>query len=105
MFEGPRDDALLLIVLFDTLHGMRFSCSCLPVGEDGTIVPLEDALNDGQCGLLEDPLLEAARFEGEIEAEDSFLITGVLGIVDDNLSAVGDHVDDGFVLVLELSGG
>lgn len=105
MFKRPRDDSLLLLVLFDTLHGMRFSCSCLPIGKDGAIIPLEDTLNDGQCSLLEDPLLVTAWLEGQVEAEDPLLITGVFGIVDDDLTAIGDHVYDGFVLVLELPGG
>ena len=46
VFKRPRDDALLLLVLFHTLHRMRFSCSCLPVGEDGAVVSLQHTLND-----------------------------------------------------------
>jgi hypothetical protein len=105
VFKRPRDDALFLLVLFDALHGMRLSCSCLPVSENGAIVPLKDTLNDGQCSLLEDSLLVAAWLEGEIEAEDPFLITRVFGIVDDDLPTVGTHIHNGFVLVLELPGG
>lgn len=105
VFKRPRDDTLLLLVLFDTLHGMRFSCSCLTVSEDGAVVSLEGTLNDGECGLLEDSFLLAAWFEGEVEAEDSFLIPCVFGVVDDDLSPIGNHIHDRLVLMLELPGG
>lgn len=84
---------------------MRFSCSCLTVSKNSAVISFEHALNDGQGGLFEDSFLEAAWFEGEIEAEDPFLLTDIFGVVDDYFSAIGDDVDDGFVFILDFSRG
>jgi hypothetical protein len=104
VFECPWNDTLLLIVLLHTLHGMCFPCSGLTIGEDGAVVALENTLNDGECGLLEDPFLLAAWFEGEIEAEDSFLFPCVLSVMDSDLSAVRNHINDGRIFMFELPG-
>lgn len=48
VLEGSGDDSFLFVIVFVTsLHSVRFSCSCLPICEDSTIVPLQNALDNG----------------------------------------------------------
>jgi hypothetical protein len=46
--DGPWDDTSLIVVLFliCSLHGEGLSCACLPICEDGSIIPFKHALQD-----------------------------------------------------------
>ena len=93
MLECSRNYTLVIVVLFYSLHCVSLSSSRLPIGEDSAVIPLKDALDDWQCGLLEHPFLKASGFECHIEAEYSFLLSRIFGAMDDDLSACWDYID------------
>lgn len=74
MFEGAWNDAFMSFTVSLSLHSVGLSRAGLPVGEDGAVISLENTFNNGESSLLENPFLLAARFEGQIEAEHSFLL-------------------------------
>jgi hypothetical protein len=88
MLKCSRDDSLLVLVLFEAFHGVRFSSPCLSVGEDSTVIPLKNAFNDGESGLLKDSLLLAARLKGQVEAEDPLFFSSILGVMDNNFTSI-----------------
>jgi hypothetical protein len=61
---------------------MGFTCACLAVCENCSVITLEYAFDDGQGCLFKDAFLEAAWFEGEVEAKDSFFFSDFFGVVD-----------------------
>jgi hypothetical protein len=80
--ERPRDDAFLVGLLLVAFHRVGLACAGLAVCEDRPVVALEHALYDGQGRLFEDALLQAAWFEGQVEAEDSLLFSHLFGVID-----------------------
>jgi hypothetical protein len=105
VFEGARDDAAFELPAAVALHGVGFAGTGLPVCEDGAIVALEYAFDDGEGGLFEDYFLEAAGLEGHIEAEDSFLFSDIFLVVHAYFSAFRRDIDDGLVVLFEFVGG
>jgi hypothetical protein len=73
---------------------VSLSCACLSICKDCSIVSRQNRLDNGQCGSLEDLFLQAARLEGHIEAEGSFLLSFIFLVVDDDLSLIWYNLDD-----------
>lgn len=59
----------MLLISNDTRHSMRLTCACLTIGEDGTVVALQNVLNDGCGRLLVDLTLIRIVSIGHIEGE------------------------------------
>ena len=67
--ECSRDDSSSLFALGWTHHGVGFSTTGLPVGEDGAIVALDDTVDKGESSLFVDIALKGVGAEHMVESE------------------------------------
>ena len=77
LLEGPGDDAFGFLIVGLAHHGMRFAASGLSVGEDGAIIPLKYAINQGKGALFVDEWLCAIWGEDVIKGKGFGLLFGV----------------------------
>ena len=88
---------------FAAFHSMRLSSTCLPICKDGAIVACQDTLDNGQGSFFEDIFLQTTGLKGHIEAENSFLVTGIFDVMDSYLSSLRIDLDDLFESFADLS--
>lgn len=43
--EGPRNDSFALFGLVASHHGVRLTATCLPVGENGSVISVQDTVD------------------------------------------------------------
>lgn len=88
--EGSGDDALRLLAVVRTHHGMGFSAPGLPICEYCSIVALENIVDEGECGLFVDVALEGVLGEDVIEGKS---LGGILGSNLEEMDLVLSRVD------------
>lgn len=71
--DGSWDDTSIFVVLLivSSLHGEGFSCACLTICEDSSIITFKHTLQNRQGSFLEDRFLEAIHAKGGIEGKVS----------------------------------
>jgi len=57
MGKAVRDDSSEVIIAWNTEHRMSFTAACLSIGEDCSIIALDDGLDEGEGTLVIDSLL------------------------------------------------
>lgn len=76
--EGPRNDSLAVLGFVAAHHGMGLTAACLSIGEDGAIVAIEYAIDEGEGALLVDEALGAVRREDIVKREALGLLFTIL---------------------------
>lgn len=67
--ESSHQVILVVPVQASPLHGKSLSSSCLAVGEDGAVVPLQTGLDEREADTVEDVLLGGGLATHPIKAE------------------------------------
>lgn len=89
IFESAGHDTLMLIIAFDTGHGVGLTGTSLTVSEDCTVVALKDIRNDGSGSVIVDFDLTGAQVICNIKSE----LFGSLideGLFDKDFTFLGD---------------
>jgi hypothetical protein len=76
--ESPGDDSFALFGLVASHHGVRLAATCLSVGEDGSVISIQDAVDKRKGTLLIDEALRAVGREDIVEGEALRLLAVVL---------------------------
>lgn len=81
---------------------MGFPCTCLPISKNSSIVTFKDTFNDGQGSQFKNILLLALWLECHIKAKNSFLFSNTFEIGDNNLSSIGNNINNIFITLNDL---
>lgn len=97
MFECSGNNSSFFLDFFISFHGMRFACSCLPVGKDCSIISLKDTFNNGKSGLLKNILLKTFRLKDHVKTKYSLLLSYIFHIGDYDFTSLLIYMDNLFV--------
>jgi hypothetical protein len=102
MLECTWDYTFLFLFCFISLHCIGFTCTCLTICKNSTIVALEKTLDDGQCGKSEDIFLFTGGLEGHIKTKYSLFLSNIFCIDNKYFTSIWFNVNNNFISCWEL---